>query len=25
MTIDKIFKDLDPYLRGIKKADNYSI
>lgn len=23
--IDDIFSDLDPYLRGIKKADNYSI
>jgi hypothetical protein len=25
MTIDKVFKDLDPYLRGVKKAENYSI
>jgi hypothetical protein len=23
--IDNIFNDLDPYLRGIKKADNYSV
>lgn len=23
--IDNIFKQLDPYLRGVKKADNYSV
>jgi hypothetical protein len=23
--IDNIFKELDPYLRGMKKADNYSV
>ncbi|MHA2431469.1 MAG: hypothetical protein ACXACC_10645 [Promethearchaeota archaeon] len=25
MTIDKVFKELDPYLRGMKKAENYCI